>query len=117
MTYSPSITEQDKTALWQALTTTSTPKSVLTEKLGMDARKLRDVAREINCDPNNDHLVLTDTHYGGYWRGIKNDGNAAAAYRYFYSEQSRRDELTLKLKIVEKKILRLYPEPGQGRLC
>jgi len=117
MTYQPTITNQDKTALWQALTSTSTPKDELIKQLRMNDRKLRAVAKEINSDPDNDYLVLTDTDNGGYWRAVKNDPNSESAMRYFLSEQSRRDELTMKLKIVEKKILRLYPHPGQGRLC
>ena len=116
MTYQPTITNQDKIALWQALTTVSTPKDALVKKLRMSDRKLRAVAKEINSDPNNDYLVLTDTDNGGYWKAVKNDGNSAAAMRYFNSEQSRRDELSEKLKIVEKKIIHLYMQPGQGRL-
>ena len=117
MTYTPQVSEQDKTALWQALSATSTPKDALIKRLKMNDRKVRAVAKEINSDPNNDYLVLTDTDNGGYWRAVKNDDNSLAAFRYYYSEQSRRDELTQKLKIVEKKINRLYPAPGQGRLC
>ena len=116
MTYSPSVTNQDKIALWQALTTVSTPKDALVKKLRMSDRKLRAVAKEINSDPNNDYLVLTDTDNGGYWKAVKNDGNSAAAMRYFNSEQSRRDELSAKLKIVEKKIIHLYMQPGQMEL-
>ena len=83
----------------------------------MSDRKLRAVAKEINSDPLNDWLVLTDTDGGGYWKAVKNDGNSAAAMRYFNSEQSRRDKLSLKLKVMDKKILKLYPDAGQGGLC
>ena len=116
MTYQPIITNQDKIALWQALTTVSTPKDTLVKKLRMNDRKLRAVAKEINSDPTNEWLVLTDTDGGGYWKAVKDDHNSEAALRYFYSERSRRDELSAKLKIVEKKIIHLYMQPGQMEL-
>ena len=82
-------------------------------------RKLRAVIHEINADPNDNLLILTDTKTGGFWLA---DRDPSPAVEYYNSEKSRALELMDKAGAVGKKIERMYgrdalhPQPGQGRL-
>lgn len=116
------VTEREKNELWFVLTAISTPKEDLIRKLGVSDRRLRAIASAINSDESNDHLVLTDTDKGGYWKAVRGV-DSAPAVNHFYEEESRAMNTMRKAHAIRRKIVNLYGQEAidpnvklQGRL-
>lgn len=111
MTYTPIVTDKDKTNILWKLAHYNTPESrvaveVLCQELNMPRRKLRAIVHEINSD-DTDHLILTDTDEGGYWLAVKG-ADPAPAVNHFYEEESRAVNTMRKAHAIKRKITNLY---------
>lgn len=111
MTYTPIVTDKDKTNILWKLAHYNTPESrvaveVLCQELNMPRRKLRAIVHEINSD-DTDHLILTDTDEGGYWLAVKG-ADPAHAVNHFYEEESRAVNTMRKAHAIKRKITNLY---------
>lgn len=120
MTYEIKITLQDKLDVLHLLNShigqgNRISKTDMCKRLHISDRMLRAVVHEINSD-NTDNLVLTDVSEGGYWKATSTD-DPEIALRHYDSEHSRAMTLLEKTKYIKHKIERIYPQPGQGRLC